>query len=116
MKKITRPTYDTHHVYVPDNPCYDSDPLGRGTTTSYPLLPRVQSGLRGRQEESMMRNTADRSVLLTVSVLFLCAALASAQSGKRRQQEPRGVPATAPAASPERRVALVIGNAAYQYT
>jgi len=67
----------------------------------------------------MVRGTACRSVLITVSLLLVCTALGSAQSGKRRQQEPRGVtvvPATPTASAPERRVALVIGNAAYQYT
>ena len=67
----------------------------------------------------MIRETACRSVLITVSLLFVCTALGSAQSGKRRQQEPRGVnvvPATPTASAPERRVALVIGNATYQYT
>ena len=67
----------------------------------------------------MVRDTACRSVLITVSVLLVCPALGSAQSGKRGQRDPRGVnvvPSTPPAASPERRVALVIGNAAYQYT
>jgi formylglycine-generating enzyme required for sulfatase activity len=52
-------------------------------------------------------------------LLFVCTALGSAQSGKRRQQEPRGVnvvPVTSTASAPERRIALVIGNAAYQYT
>ncbi len=67
----------------------------------------------------MVCSTARRSVLITVSLLCMCTALGSAQSGKRKQQDPRGltvVPATPPASSPERRVALVIGNAAYQYT
>jgi hypothetical protein len=60
----------------------------------------------------MVRDTACRSVLITVSVLLVCTALGSAQSGKRRQQEPRGltgVPATPTASAPERRGALVIG-------
>ena len=67
----------------------------------------------------MVRDTACRSALLTVCLLLVCTALGSAQSGKRGQQEPRGVtvvPKTPPASPPERRVALVIGNAAYQYT
>ena len=67
----------------------------------------------------MVSDTACRGVLITVSLLLVCSALSSAQSGKRRQQEPRGltgVPARLTASAPERRVALVIGNAAYQYT
>jgi formylglycine-generating enzyme required for sulfatase activity len=67
----------------------------------------------------MMRETACCSVLITVALLLACAALSSAQSGKRRQQEPRGLtglPARPTASAPERRVALVIGNAAYQHT
>lgn len=67
----------------------------------------------------MVRATACRSVLITVCLLFVCTALSSAQSDTRRQQEPRGlpaVPATPPAPASERRIALVIGNAAYQYT
>ena len=67
----------------------------------------------------MVRYTACRSVLLSICLLVVCTVPGSAQSGKRRQQEPRGVnvvPATPTAASPERRVALVIGNAAYQHT
>jgi len=62
---------------------------------------------------------ACRSVLLTVYLLLVCTALGSAQSRKRGQQEPRGltgIPNTPPASPNERRVALVIGNAAYQYT
>src|SRR5437763_729905 len=71
------------------------------------------------QGGSMVRDTARRSVLLSICFLLVCTVPGSAQSGKRRQQEPRGVnvvPATPTAASPERRVALVIGNAAYQHT
>jgi hypothetical protein len=67
----------------------------------------------------MVRDTMCRSVLGTVCLLLVCTALSSAQSKKRGQQGPRGVtavPATPPASTPERRVALVIGNAAYQYT
>ena len=67
----------------------------------------------------MHRDTACRSVLITVSLLLVCAALSNAQSGKRRQQEPRGgtvAPATPITSASERRVALVIGNSAYQYT
>ena len=66
-----------------------------------------------------MRDTACCRVLITVSVLLLCTALGSAQSGKRRQQEPlslTGLPPRPTASSPECRVALVIGNAAYQFT
>ena len=67
----------------------------------------------------MARQTACHSILITVSLLLVCTALGCAQSGKRGQQEPRGVtagPATLTASPAERRVALVIGNAAYQYT
>jgi len=67
----------------------------------------------------MARETACRSILITVCLLLVCTALGSAQSGKRRQQDPRdvtGVPVPPTATTPERRVALVIGNAAYQYT
>ena len=67
----------------------------------------------------MVRATACRSLLITVCLLLGLMALGSAQSGKRRQQDPRGVtmvPPTPTASPPERRVALVIGNAAYQYT
>jgi hypothetical protein len=66
----------------------------------------------------MVRDTACRSVLITVALLLACSALSSAQSGKRRQQDPRGLTGSParPTASSERRVALVIGNAAYQYT
>ena len=67
----------------------------------------------------MMRDSIYRSTLITISLLLVCTALGSAQSWQRGQQEPRGltgIPST-PSASPnERRVALVIGNAAYQYT
>jgi hypothetical protein len=61
----------------------------------------------------MVRDTACRSVLLAVSILLMWAALSSAQSGKRRPQEPRGVTAvsSSPTAYPsERRVALVNGT------
>jgi uncharacterized caspase-like protein len=67
----------------------------------------------------MVRDTACRSVLVAVSLLLVYTVLGSAQSGKQRQQDSRGlagIPNTSPAASSERRVALVIGNAAYQYT
>jgi len=67
----------------------------------------------------MVCDTACRSILITISLLLVCSALSSAQSGKRRQQEPRGVsvaPAPFSASAPERRVALVIGNSAYQHT
>jgi formylglycine-generating enzyme required for sulfatase activity len=66
----------------------------------------------------MVRATACRSVLLTVSLLLVCTALGSAQSGKRRPPDPRGlgvVPATPTTSAPERRVALVIGNGQYQH-
>ena len=66
-----------------------------------------------------MRDTTCRSAMIAVCLLLVCAALGSAQSRKRGQQEPRGltgIPNTPPASSSERRVALVIGNAAYQYT
>ena len=67
----------------------------------------------------MMRDTTCRSALIAVCLLLVCAALGSAQSRKRGQQEPRGltgIPNTPSASPSERRVALVIGNAAYQYT
>jgi hypothetical protein len=66
----------------------------------------------------MRRDAACHGVLITVALLLVCSALSSAQSGKRRQQEPRGltgIPARPTASAPERRVALVIGHAAYQY-
>ena len=67
----------------------------------------------------MMRDSIYRSTLITICLLLVCTALGSAQSWQRGQQEPRGLTGipTTPSASPnERRVALVIGNAAYQYT
>jgi hypothetical protein len=67
----------------------------------------------------MVRTTVFYSVIITVWLLLMCTALGNAQSGKRTPQDPRGVsevPATPTAASLERRIALVIGNAAYQYT
>ena len=67
----------------------------------------------------MMRDITYRRALITLGLLLVCTALGSAQSWQQGQQEPRGltgIPHT-PLASPnERRVALVIGNAAYQYT
>jgi hypothetical protein len=62
--------------------------------------------------------TLCRSFLITICLLLVCTALGSAQSGKRRPQDPRGVPvvpATPTASLAERRVALVIGNGQYQY-
>ena len=67
----------------------------------------------------MVRDTTCRSVLITVSLLLVGAALSHAQGGRHRQQEPRDVtvaPTPSTASAPERRVALVIGNSAYQYT
>jgi tetratricopeptide (TPR) repeat protein len=67
----------------------------------------------------MACETACRSILITVCLLFVCTALGSPQSGKHEQQDPRGVtvvPAAPTATTSERRVALVIGNAAYQHT
>ena len=67
----------------------------------------------------MMRDTTYRSAMIAICLLLVCAAPGSAQSRKRGQQESRGltgIPNTPPASSNERRVALVIGNAAYQYT
>jgi caspase domain-containing protein len=67
----------------------------------------------------MVRENACRSVLITVGLLLVLTTLGSAQSRKRGQQDPRGVtvvPAMPTASPPERRVALVIGNSAYQYT
>ena len=64
----------------------------------------------------MVRATAYRSVLIMVWVLLLSTVLSSAQSGKRKPQEPRGIkevpaiPSTTPGAQ---RTALVMGNAAY---
>src|SRR5512138_2118152 len=87
-----------------------------GARASRPLLSHCSPIV---QEGSMVRDTACRSVLITVSLLLVCTALGSAQSGKRRQQDPRGVnvaPASPAVSALERRVALVIGNSAYQYT
>src|SRR5262249_24585612 len=53
-----------------------------------------------------MRAPACRSVPFTVWLLLIFTALCSAQSGRRGQPVP----------APERRVAMVIGNAAYQHT
>ena len=67
----------------------------------------------------MVHDTACRSVLITVALLLVCSALGSAQSGKRRQPEPRGVtvaPTPPTASAPEHRVALVIRDSAYQHT
>ncbi len=67
----------------------------------------------------MVRKTVCRSILIIVCLLLGLTALGNAQSGKGKQQDPRGltgIPSTPPASSPERRVALVIGNAVYQYT
>ena len=67
----------------------------------------------------MMRDTTCRSALITVWLLLVCAALGSAQS---RQARTAGATGThrysqhALSLSDERRVAFVIGNAAYQYT
>ena len=67
----------------------------------------------------MVPETTCRNILITVCFLLGLTALGNTQSGNRKQQEPRGLTSipTTPSASPtERRVALVIGNAAYQYT
>src|SRR5712691_5369180 len=67
----------------------------------------------------MVRATVCRSLLITVCLLLVCTTLGSAQRSMRKPQDPRGVPvvsAPPPAAPAERRVALVIGNAAYRYT
>src|SRR5262249_47316935 len=67
----------------------------------------------------MVREKACRSVLITVGLLLVFTVLGSAQSRKRGQQNTQGatvVPATPTASPAERRVTLVIGNAAYQYT
>ena len=66
----------------------------------------------------MVRETTCRNVLITVCLLLVCTTLGSTQSGKRRQQEPRGAPVVpaAPTVPPaERRVALVIGNGQYHH-
>src|SRR5262249_56929196 len=63
--------------------------------------------------------SASPRLLSPLPLPLVSTALGSAQSGKRRPQDPRGVtvvPATPTASAPERRVALVIGNSAYQYT
>src|SRR6516225_9014703 len=81
-----------------------------GSRASSPLLSHCSPTT---QEGFMVCDTACRSILITISLLLVCSALSSAQSGKRRQQEPRGVsvaPAPFSASAPERRVALVIGN------
>ena len=65
----------------------------------------------------MSRATACGSILIIVCLLLGVSVPGSTQSSKRGQQEPRGVqvlPTTPSAAPTERRVALVIGNAAYQ--
>jgi uncharacterized caspase-like protein len=57
--------------------------------------------------------------MIAVCLLLVCAALGSAQSRKQGQKELRGltgIPSTPQTSSRERRVALVIGNAAYQHT
>jgi formylglycine-generating enzyme required for sulfatase activity len=67
----------------------------------------------------MMRETTCRSALTTICLLLVCAVLSSAQSRSRGQKEPQGVtgiPSTPSASPSERRVALVIGNAAYRHT
>jgi hypothetical protein len=67
----------------------------------------------------MVRATACRSMLIIVCLLLGVTVFGSAQSGKRGQQGPRGVtgaPASPLPSPPERRVALVMGNAAYHYT
>ena len=67
----------------------------------------------------MLRATPCRLLFIAICLLLGLAAPGHAQRGKRSPQEPRGltgVPNTPPASPGERRVALVIGNAAYQYT
>ncbi len=67
----------------------------------------------------MGRQPAYRRLLITCCLLLGLTALGNAQRGKRSPQAPPGVPvvpAPPTASPPERRVALVIGNAAYQYT
>jgi hypothetical protein len=66
----------------------------------------------------MYRSTACSRILLTICLLLGLTVPGNTQSSKRGQQGPRGIQAvpTTPSASPtERRVALVIGNSAYQY-
>ena len=66
----------------------------------------------------MVRETAYRSILLSVCLLLGFTGLGNTQSGTRRPPEPRGVtlgPHTPPGSPVERRVALVIGNGQYEY-
>src|SRR5215510_202160 len=66
----------------------------------------------------MVGVTVCRSILTTVGLLLGLTMLGNTQSGKHRQQEPRGVPVApvTPTAPPaERRVALVIGNSQYHH-
>jgi hypothetical protein len=66
----------------------------------------------------MVRETAYRSILLSVCLLLGLTGLGNTQSGTRRPPEPRGVtlgPHTPPGSPVERRVALVIGNGQYEY-
>src|SRR5262249_42333864 len=65
----------------------------------------------------MSRATACGSILITVCFLLGLSVPGSTQSNKRGQQDTRGIqvlPTTPSSAPPERSVALVIGNAAYQ--
>jgi hypothetical protein len=67
----------------------------------------------------MVRATACCSLLITVCLLLGLTAFGNAQSGKRRQQEPRGVTVVPvmPTATPgAQRTALVIGNTAYLHS
>src|SRR5262245_64233181 len=98
--------------------CYDSGHPRRGSPAQIGSSMVPAAVRRARKEGSMTRETAYRSVLITVSVFFMCTALGSTQSGTRRPQEPRGVTVvshTPPVSPVERRVALVIGNSQYQY-
>src|SRR5215471_15377986 len=73
---------------------------------------------RAGKERAMVRETAYRSILLSVCLLLGLTGLGNTQSGTRRPPETRGVtlgPNTPPGSPVERRVALVIGNGQYQY-
>ena len=66
----------------------------------------------------MVRDTACRSVLITVGFLLGLTALGCTPSSTRRQQDSRGitaVPSMPLVSAVERRVALVIGNDRYQH-
>src|SRR5262245_42472575 len=67
----------------------------------------------------MYCSTACCRILITVCLLLGLSVPGSTQSGKRGQQDPRGiqlVPTVPAAPTSARRTALVIGNSAYIYT